>query len=151
MTRKLLPHKLQTPALITFLISLIMVFVSAIFDTQSTIFAGSFARTTFQVVIIVIMYASLLVTIFSAEKLEDEMMTSMRLQSAALAFIVGFAIIAVLNIIQAILPDAAYIALKEWRTRCFWNGNAVIYLIILYFFAFKIKVWNLEKRMKDEE
>lgn len=151
MTRKLLPHKLQTPALITFLISLIMVFVSAIFDTQSTIFAGSFARTTFQVVIIVIMYASLLVTIFSAEKLEDEMMASMRLNSAALAFTIGFGLIAVLNIIQVLLPDAAYEALKAWRVRSFWNGNAIIYLVIIYFLAFKIKVWNLEKRMKDEE
>lgn len=133
------------------MVSFILVFVSAILDTQSNIFPGAIARTTFQVVVIVIMYASLLMTIFSAEKLEDEMMTAMRLKSAALAFLVGFGIIAVLNILQAVLPDAAYHALKEWRTRCFWNGNAVIYLILLYFLAFKIKVWNLEKRMKDEE
>lgn len=151
MEHKLLPHKFQTPAFITFVVSFILVLISAIIDTQSALFQGETTRTIFQIFVIVLMYASLLVTIFSAEKLEDEMMTSMRLNSAALAFTIGFGLIAVLNIIQVLLPDAAYEALKAWRVRSFWNGNAIIYLVIIYYLAFKIKVWNLEKRMKDEE
>lgn len=148
---KLLPHKYQMPALVVFLISLVLLVGFTLFDVLSPSFAETVGHTVMQVIIIVLLYASLLITIFSAEKIEDEMMTSMRLRSAALAFLVGFIIIAVLNIIQAVLPTDAYNILREWRTKCFWNGNAVIYFILLYFIAFKIKVWKLERRMKDEE
>ena len=151
MKHKLIPHKYQKPALITFLISLVLMFGSACLNNSSATCAGFFEHTAVQVVIIVLMYASLLVTIFSSEKIEDEMITAMRLHSAAFAFLVGFFIIAVLNIIQAVLPGDAYIALREWRTALFWNGNAVLYFILLYFIVFKIKVWKLERRMRDEE
>ena len=151
MSNKILPHKYQTPALITFLICLVLILCTTFSNVHAGAVAGFLGRTVPQVIVIVLLYMSLLVTIFSAEKIEDEMMTAMRLHSAAFAFLVGFGIIAVLNIIQAVLPDAAYEALREWRTRCFWNGNAVMYFILLYFIAFKIKVWKLERRMKDEE
>lgn len=149
MTHKLLPHKCQIPALITFLVCLVLITGSAFVHLE--VLSTLMGRTLAQVILIVLLYTSLLVTIFSAEKIEDEMITAMRLHSATFAFLVGFGIIAVLNIIQAVLPDAAYNALKEWRANCFWNGNAVMYLILLYFIAFKIKVRKLERRMKDEE
>lgn len=151
MTHNLLPHKYQKPALVTFLVCLVLIIGSSIFSVHETAFGAFLERTAPQVILIVLLYASLLATIFSKEKIEDEMITAMRLHSAAFAFLVGFGIIAILNIIQAILPDAAYSALKEWRTSCFWNGNAVMYFILLYFIIFKIKVWKLERRMNDEE
>lgn len=151
MTHKLLPHKYQIPALIIFLICLVLIVGSSLFSVHNTVFGDFLERTTPQVILVVVLYASLLAMIFSKEKIEDEMITAMRLHSAAFAFLVGFGMIAVLNIIQAILPDAAYNSLREWRMDCFWNGNAVMYFILLYFIIFKIKVWKLERRMRDEE
>lgn len=151
MENKLIPHNCQKPALIIFLISLVLMFGSSFVSDNPAACFGFIQHTAVQVVVIVLMYASLLVTIFSSEKIEDEMITAMRLRSAAFAFLVGFSIIAVLNIIQAILPGEAYNALRAWRTDFFWSGNAIVYFILLYLIVFKIKVWKLERRMRDEE
>lgn len=151
MKHQLLPHKYQKPAFIIFIVCLFWVWSSILVDGLSSPFAGFVKGDFFQVVTILILYVSLLMFIFSQEKIEDELITSYRLHSAAFAFLVGFGIIAVLNVIQAILPDEQYFALREWRMNCFWNGNAVMYLLLLYFISFKIKVKKLERRMRDEE
>ena len=81
---KLLPHKYQMPALVVFLVSLILLVGFTLFDVLSPSFADTIGHTVMQVIIIVLLYASLLITIFSTEKIEDEMMTSMRLHPTAL-------------------------------------------------------------------
>ena len=148
MRHYLLPNKYQMPALIVFLVALVATtatFIPTLFDPQSASTKG------IQFALVLIENLALLVTVFSAEKMEDEFFTRMRLHSGAVALVIGIAAITVLNLIQIILPYGPYASLKEWRMEHLWNGNLIMYVMVLYFIIFKVNVHRLEKKMNDEK
>ena len=148
MRRYLLSHKYQTPALVIFIIAFLanaITCVPSVMDPQCTLSKG------IQFVLLIIQNVSLLLTCFSAEKQEDEFFTRMRLHSGAVTFVAGIVVITILNLIQLVLPETAYLEFRAWRMEHFWNGNLIIFMMLLYYILFKIQVHKLERRMNDEE
>lgn len=155
MKHYLLPNKVQKTALAVLIADLIIIGLQSVLavvcSSNESGLCVLFQGRLWQFITVTIAYGSLLALAFSKEKIEDEFMTSLRLQSVAIVFLIGISVVIVLNLAQTILPAEQYSVLKEWRMNRSWNGNYIILLMILYYATFKIKVHNLEKKMNDEE
>ncbi len=138
--RYLLPHKWQNIGLIAFILSFIAIFSHIVFSMLESSLCNSRLLVS---ILGCMMYLSLGIVLFSEEKHEDEYVHKKRLNAIAICAILCFAIILIMNIVQAFLSVEAYEAFKEWRMENFWNGKLIMRAAVLYWIIFK---FSLTKR-----
>jgi hypothetical protein len=136
MKKYLFPHSAQRIAIAIFVTSMLTMYVMTFVLLWNHI---SYSRTLISV-LGVTSQLSLLVAILSKEKIEDEFISSLRLNAVSIAAVLGFVYIIILNVIQMVLPAEAYISFKEWRMNHFWNGRLYMSLAILYFIILKVSL-----------
>lgn len=154
MKKHLLPHKYQKLALIAFIADLVLVVATnlgTLFTAEGSLLYNVLTSGWLQLILSWIMYISVLVFIFSREKIEDEFIVWCRLRSVTFTAIIGVAIILVLDLVQASLSGASYSALKLWRQDHFWNGNFQLWMLIIYALIFKLFVKHFSISEEDEE
>ena len=141
MKKYLFPHGAQRIAIAIFVTSMLTMFVMTFVLLWNHISYSSisYSRTLISV-LGVTSQLSLLVAILSKEKIEDEFISSLRLNAVSIAAVLGFVYIIILNVIQMVLPAEAYISFKEWRMNHFWNGRLYMSLAILYFIILKVSL-----------
>lgn len=132
----LFPHKAQ---IVSFLILLIDLFAILTLVSISVI-NNSPTGEHLQSLLLIVAYLAIFVCVFSREKIEDEFISSLRLNSIGMVSCIAFIFIITLNIIQLVLPHDGFLAMKEWRMNLFWNGNFFIILAVLYLLILKISI-----------
>lgn len=135
MTRYLFPHKVQKISMLVFLIDILVMCAILSYGVHHQPIGMKIES-----VLVIIMYLSIFVCVFSKEKIEDEFISSLRLKSLAIVSFLGFAFIIILDIVHVLLPYEGFLAMKEWRIDHFWNGNYYVDLAILYFIILKISI-----------
>ena len=126
-------HKYQRIAFAAILLSYLFLFV---WMTASISLNLSENRTIASLVGIVILI-SIFVLVFSEEKVEDEMIRSLRLKAIAKTAGFCFCFAIALKLIQMFLPPAGYKLIKEWSGDLFSSGGMIVFLSIIYFILFK--------------
>ena len=141
MKKYLFPHGAQRIAIAIFVTSMLTMFVMTFVLLWNHISYSSisYSRTLISVLGVTSLL-SLLVAILSKEKIEDEFISSLRLNAVSIAAVLGFVYIIILNVIQMVLPAEAYISFREWRMNHFWNGRLYMSLAILYFIILKVSL-----------
>ena len=144
----LFPHKLQKPAILVFLLSQIYVFVFMVIRTlhnpESGILPFTEDNVSFRIAMVLYalaVYGSLFVIIFSKEKVEDEYISRLRLESVAIVAAVIICLGFIWKLIQCFLPLDSF---KDYRemVRDVLSG-LILWAPIIYFCVFKYKQRHL--------
>ena len=141
----LFSHKFQKPAIWTFIICKVFVFVflliSFLMNPENGLFPfsdDSFWGRFFLFVYVFVVYGSLAVTVFSEEKIEDEYISKLRLESIAIVAAATLCFAFILQLIQAAMPLDSYAEFKQWRMKIL--SKLTFWLPIVYFCVFKYKL-----------
>lgn len=156
---KLLPHKVQKPAGIIILVCLVLVFtitflslvaatkegnpsftsVSAWLDSNAHVLAGS---------IVIAFTLSLATLLFSEEKVEDEMISHLRLRAVAVSSIIVIAFKLIEQIVWVLLPWDFTDSFRDIRND--FKGGGVDTMIILYLLIFKRSIRKYSNGTDEE-
>lgn len=144
----LFPHKLQKPAILVFLLSQISVFVYMVIRTLHNPESGLLPFTgdtvSFRIALVLYalaVYGSLFVILFSKEKVEDEYISRLRLESVAIVAAVIISLGFIWKLIECFLPLDSF---KDYRemVRDILSG-LILWAPIIYFCVFKYKLRHL--------
>lgn len=140
----LLSHKWQKPAIWTFIIIwllAVLLFAGFLGATEKGISIVKEDGPLFRCVwflVLLVQYGSLAAMIFSKEKVEDEYISKLRLETIAQVVIVFLCIVLLTGLISPTLPSDSIKEYREWRVN-FISKNT-IYLPLIYFCVFKHKL-----------
>ena len=147
MKLKLLPHKVQKPAGIIILVSLVlmstMIFLSLVaawLDSNALVISRLF---------VIVFTLSLAALLFSEEKVEDEMISHLRLRAVAISaiIVIGFKLIG--EIIWVLLPMDF---MDSFRDICNdLRKDDVSIMIILYLLIFKRSIHKYTDASDEEQ
>ena len=157
---KLLPHKVQKPAWIIILVCLVLVFtiiflslvaatkegnpsftsVSAWLDSNTYVLAG---------IIVIAFTLSLAALLFSEEKVEDEMISHLRLRAVAISAIIVIAFKLIEQIVWVLLPWDFTDSFRDIRND--FRGGGVDTMIILYLLIFKRSIRKYSNGTDEEQ
>lgn len=153
MKLKLLPHKIQKPAGIVFVVMLILLLTmtmltltlgnttSAESSHSITFFNWLNSNELFLIRLLAIAFTlSLAALLFSEEKVEDEMISHLRLRAVAISVIIVIAFKLLEQVIWFLLPVDAIQSLREIRNDL--RGGGVSVMIIIYLLVFKRSIHN---------
>lgn len=158
MQMKLLPHKVQKPAGIFLLVCFVLVFpmiffslVAATKDPSSTsIPAWIDSNTPVLARLFVIAFTlSLAALLFSEEKVEDEMISHLRLRAVAVSAIIVIAFKLIEQIVWVLLPWDFTDSFRDIRND--FKGVGVNTMIILYLLIFKRSIRKYSNRTDEEQ
>lgn len=135
MTMKLLPHKWQKVGVAALIASLLAATVLILL-----VLKGISTGQLFTAAVLIGLYFSVFCLLFSQEKQENEDTRRFRLQSAGICILLTLSALLLMNLIHCFLPEDLYQAFLSWRQDHLWNGNYLVYLALLYWVIFKIKV-----------
>ena len=145
MKAHLFPHKYQKPAIWVFFLCQIFVFVFLVIsfslnmeNGQLPFSDGSFWVRVALFVYVFVEYSSLVVTVFSKEKVEDEYISKLRLESVAIVAAATICMCFIFNLVQAAMPLDSYAEFKQWRMKSL--SKLPLLLPIIYFCVFKYKL-----------
>ena len=159
MKLKLLPHKVQKPAGIIFLISLVLMLVlvtlmmvDAYNDGNSTVSPFlSWINSNGQLLLrlfIIAFIISMAALLFSEEKVEDEMISHLRLRAVAKSAIIVIAFMIVEDVIWLLLPLDV---MQSWQDiREDMHGDGIGFMIILYLLLFKRSIRKYNSGVDEE-
>lgn len=143
MNTPLFPHKFQKPAILIFLLSQILVFVYLVVRTICKPESGLISDNTIVTRValflyVLVVYGSLFVMIFSKEKVEDEYISMLRLESVAIVAAVIICLAFIARVIQCTLPFDSIKGFNEMSTDVL--SGLIIWGAIIYFCVFKYKL-----------
>jgi len=155
---KLLPHSVQKPAAILFVCSLVLVFVLTIcmvasisHDDNEIGRIVTWISTEGQVcfrILVLIFNISLALLLFSEEKVEDEMISHLRLRAAAISTAIVIGLIIIESTIWILLPEDVMSSLREIRND--FKGLGASTLIILYLMMFRVSIHKYNTGPNEE-
>ena len=143
---KLLPHKIQKPAGIFFLVCLALLSVMLSFTFFDVIEGGDSSFTAVLTwlnsnavillrIFVIAFYLSFAALLFSEERVEDEMISHLRLRAVAISAFIVIVLKLVEQIIWVLLPLDFMDSFRDVRND--FKGGGVSALIILYLLIFK--------------
>lgn len=143
MKTPLFHHKFQKPAILLFLISQVLVFVYLVIlnlckPEIGLMFDNSIAARVFLFLYVLVVYGSLFVVIFSKEKVEDEYISMLRLESVAIVAAVLIFLAFIARVIQCTLPFESFKDFHEMSSDIL--SGLIIWGAIIYFCVFKYKL-----------
>ena len=126
--------KFQVAGSILFCVSLLAAIVSAVVAMLNSVAVSR----VFQIVVVSVLFLSVALMVFSAEKTEDESTKNARVKAVMTVVSLVLCLTVIVNLIQVMLPEGPYAAFKSWRQETFWNGSDIMMSALLYYVLFKL-------------
>ena len=159
MKLKLLPHKVQKPAGIIILVSLVlmstMIFLSLVAATEEgnpSLSVAAWLDSNALVIsrlFVIVFTLSLAALLFSEEKVEDEMISHLRLRAVAISAIIVIAFKLIEQIVWVLLPWDFTDSFRDIRND--FRGGGVDTMIILYLLIFKRSIRKYSNGTDEEQ
>lgn len=139
----LFSHKLQKPAILIFFLSQIIGFAYLVVrilcgPEKTLLFDNTFVTRVALFLYVLVVYRSLFIMIFSKEKVEDEYISMLRLESVSIVAAAVICLSLIARVIQFTLPLDSF---KDFHdtSRDVLSG-LIVWGAILYFCVFKYKL-----------
>lgn len=139
MKTQLFPHKFQKPAIWTIVLSFVCLAVWIEILTEKNVWPeDTFWFRAVMFLFVFLIQGALFVLVFSKEKVEDEYITQLRLESVSIVAMICFCLVVLVKLAQAVMPLDLYRQFYDLRIQIL--EKSIFWLPIIYFCIFKYKL-----------